>query len=144
MSLKLKIKLLSPEARKPTYGSKGAACFDIYATHDAFVSSGGGYKFATGLAFEIPDGHTMLVFPRSGMSTKQGLRLANCVAVIDSDYRGELFVPLYNDSRMDQFVRAGDRIAQAMLVKADQIDLEEVNELSETIRGAGGFGSTGN
>ena len=144
MSLKLKIKLLSEEARKPTYGSKGAACFDIYTSHDAFILEDCHFKLPTGLAFEIPEGYTMLVFPRSGMSTKQGLRLANCVAVIDSDYRGELFVPLYNDSRTAQYVKAGDRIAQAMLVKSDQIDLEEVNELSETIRGAGGFGSTGN
>lgn len=144
MSLKLKIKLLTAEARKPTYGSKGAACFDIYNLHDVFVFPGEHCKFATGLAFEIPDGYSMLVYPRSGMSTKQGLRLANCVAVIDSDYRGELLVPLYNDSRVNQFVRAGDRIAQAMLVKADQVCFEEAEELSETARGDGGFGSTGN
>lgn len=144
MSLKLKIKLLTEGARKPTYGSKGAACFDIYAYYDGYVPPGEHSKLATGLAFEIPDGYTMLVYPRSGMSTKQGLRLANCVAVIDSDYRGELLVPLYNDSRVIQSVRAGDRIAQAMLVKADQISFEEVQELSETARGDGGFGSTGN
>lgn len=144
MSLKLKIKLLSEDARKPTYGSKGAACFDIYASEEALVPASKTFKFQTGLAFEIPEGYTMLVFPRSGLSVNKGLRLSNCVAVIDSDYRGELLVPLYNDTRMDQLVRSGDRIAQAMLVKADQIDLEEVPELTSTERGAGGFGSTGN
>lgn len=144
MSLKLKIKLLDNDAKKPTYGSKGAACFDIYSNETVMILPGSVYKFSTGVAFEIPEGYAMLVYPRSGLSTKNGLRLANCVANIDSDYRGELFVPLFNDSRGSQVVRLGDRIAQGRLVKADQIEFEEVDELTPTERGDGGFGSTGN
>lgn len=139
--MNLKIKKLHPDAIIPTYGTEGAAAFDLYAIHDhwdAFTTI-----TPTGLAFEVPEGHVMMVYSRSGMCIKQGTRLANCVGVIDSDYRGEVMVALHNDRGMDVVVKAGDRIAQAMVIPVQQVTFAVVDELSSTERGAGGFGSTG-
>ncbi len=101
------------------------------------------YTFRTGLAFEVPHGHVLKVFSRSGHGFKYGVRLANGTGIIDSDYRGELMVCLKNDGPEPMVVHHGDRITQAMLVPIPQVELIEVQELSDTERGAGGFGSTG-
>lgn len=105
----------------------------------------------TGLAFDIPEGHVMLVFSRSGHGFKYDVRLANCVGVIDSDYRGEVMVKLTKDYTLSDeddhsvpfSVRPGDRIAQAMIIPVERISFAEVDEISSTSRGTGGFGSSG-
>lgn len=154
--MKLKFKKLHPDAIAPQYATAGAACFDLHAlgpaepTSDgALVSSCFPLTIRTGLAFEIPDGHVMLIFSRSGHGFKHSTRLANCVGVIDQDYRGEVLVKLTTDdnlhvNELSQLrVRPGDRIAQAMLVPIPRVELNLVDELTDTARGAGGFGSTG-
>jgi dUTP pyrophosphatase len=136
----LRVKRLHPDAKLPTYGTDGAACFDV-----STITGGDIYQaetFGTGLAFEVPEDHVMLVFSRSGHGFSRGIRLANCVGVIDSDYRGELKVRLTADAGPVS-IEAGERIAQAMILPVRQVAFEEVAELSETARGAGGFGSTG-
>lgn len=146
----LKIKRLHPDAVIPKYATAGAACFDIVAIGEAGAFSPslpleffGGATFSTGLSFEVPSGHVMLVFSRSGHGFKHDTRLANCVGVIDSDYRGELLVRLVNDGDEPFIVRKGDRVAQAMLTRVPHLEFVEVDDLSETARGEGGFGSTG-
>jgi dUTP pyrophosphatase len=134
------------EARMPTYGTDGAACFDLYAADQAVVHSDGPATLVrTGLAVAIPDGGCMLIFPRSGLAARFAVRLANCVAVIDSDYRGEILVPLTCDTESETgyYVAPGDRIAQAMLVPVERVVFDEVLALPESKRGTGGFGSTG-
>lgn len=138
--MKLKVKKIHPSASVPEYATAGAACFDIQALEGGMVK--GRATFDTGLAFEVPQGHVMLVFSRSGHGFKEGVRLSNCVGVIDSDYRGEVKVALTADDWPLQ-ISAGDRIAQAMILPIEQVQFEEVSELSETERGVGGFGSTG-
>ena len=133
-------------ARTPTYGTEGAACFDLYAADQAVVHSEGAATLVrTGLAVAIPEGMCMLIFPRSGLASRFSVRLANCVAVIDSDYRGEVMVPLTCDAESETgyFVAPGDRIAQGMLVPVERIVFDEVDALPGTKRGAGGFGSSG-
>ena len=144
----LKVKKMDRSAIIPKYQTPGAACFDLHAIGEAApvaLNSEVRYShtFRTGLQFEVPDGWVMLVFSRSGHGFKNDIRLANCVGVIDSDYRGEVQVKLTADDTGYLVVKNGDRIAQAMLVPARQVHIEEVAELSETERGAGGFGSTG-
>ena len=137
---KLKVKRLHPDAKLPIYSSAGAACFDISTITggDVFQAE----TFGTGLAFEVPEDHVMLVFSRSGHGFARGIRLANCVGVIDSDYRGELKVRLTADAGPVS-VEPGERIAQAMILPVQQFAIDEVVELSSTERGEGGFGSTG-
>lgn len=141
----MKIKFLRSNALMPTRGSSEAAGYDIYSASEEPIpiAPGSVVKIPTGFATEIPNGYFAAIFPRSGMATKLGLRLANCVAVIDSDYRGEWLVPLYNDSPDEQIVEPGTRIAQFVILPYQAVDLEEVSDLNETDRGAGGFGSTG-
>lgn len=153
--MNLKIKRLHPGATLPRYATEGAACFDLHALleqdigsepdkpHPLIIKPGCAGQLRTGLAFEIPPGWVMEVFSRSGHGFKHGVRLVNSVGVIDADYRGEVQVALHNDGRGRFLVRHGDRIAQARLVPAPQVQMVEVEELSETARGAGGFGSTG-
>ena len=144
--VQLKVKRLHPDAIMPKYQSAGAACFDLHAIcgHNPIVVPER-EVFDTGLAFEIPQGWVMLIFSRSGDGFKRDLRLANCVGVIDSDYRGEVKVKLTYDGCAEEgaVIKHGDRIAQAMLVQLPQVDLVEVGELSTTERGEAGFGSTG-
>ena len=140
--MKLKIKLLGPDGQVPTYGTAGAACFDIYAAEEATAHVGMRTIVRTQTAYEIPSGHVMLVFSRSGHGFKHSVRLSNCVGVIDADYRGELMVAIHNDGVMGFRVQKGDRIAQAMIVPIPSVTFE-VGELSETARGEGGMGSTG-
>jgi dUTP pyrophosphatase len=147
---KLKVKRLHPDAQLPRYATPGAACFDLHALFDEHdpefksVVTNRPKEFRTGLAFEVPEGFVMLVFSRSGHGFNNDVRLSNCVGVIDSDYRGEVRVKLTADTVAAHLpVRPGDRIAQAMLIQVPQWEIEEVDELSETERGDGGFGSTG-
>lgn len=147
--MNLKIKRLNPRAMTPIYGSKGAACFDLHAclpeNVGTYVTVGYSVSIKTGLAVEIPEGHVMLIFSRSGHGFKQNVRLGNCVGVIDSDYRGEICVKLTRDEVGGDSLKVqhGDRIAQGMLIPVQQIGFDVVDELSSTDRGAGGFGSTG-
>lgn len=142
--MNLKVKKLHANAKLPVYGSQGAACFDLhYADYmQGDLLPGKVTKVPTGLAFEIPEGHCMLLFGRSGMGAK-GIRLANCVGVIDSDYRGEVAVLIFNDSDQIKCIAPGERIAQAMIIPVPACSFEQVSELSDTTRGEGGFGSTG-
>ena len=141
--MELNIKKLSEDATIPTRGSEYAAGYDLYATADVSIDPGDTVKIGTGLAMEIPNGYFGAVFARSGLATKQGLRPANCVGVIDSDYRGELIVALFNDSVMLREIKKGDRIAQLVILPYFSYTFKEVDELSDTKRGEGGFGSTG-
>lgn len=141
--MKLKTKRLDPRAKLPTYATEGSACFDLTAITREVVNNTALYR--TGLAFEIPKGHVMLVYSRSGHGFKNDMRLANCVGVIDSDYVGEVMVKLTHDSygSYHDWPFVGDRVAQAMLVKLPTVEIVEVETLHETTRGTGGFGSTG-
>ena len=140
----MKIKLLSDKAKIPTRGSEEAAGWDLYAATDAIIPPHFTAKISIDIAIEIPAGYFGAVFARSGLATKQGLRPANCVGVIDADYRGEWIVALHNDSTETQIIRHGDRIAQAMILPVFPTTFEQVEELPDTERGAGGFGSSGN
>lgn len=141
----MKVKRLTDTAKLPTRGSKGAAGLDLYADVPGTteVYPGETKKINTGVAVELRAKQVGLVYPRSGLSTKNGLRLANCVGVIDSDYRGEIIVALYNDSRKVQYIEHGDRIAQLVVTQYEPEEVQEVAELNSTQRGSGGFGSTG-
>lgn len=142
--IKLRVKKLHPDAIIPQYATPGAACFDLCSLTDGIATQGAPIICDTGLAFEIPEGHVMLIYSRSGHGFKNDARLSNCVGVIDADYRGEVKVKLAKDSLGGVFrISAGDRIAQAMVVPVDRVAFEEVTDLSETERGTGGFGSTG-
>lgn len=141
----IKVKKIHNNAVIPTRGSEYAAGCDLYACldKDVTIQPFNTYKINTGICMEFPDGYFGAIFARSGLATKQGLRPANCVGVIDADYRGEIIVALHNDTEKNQTVHNGDRIAQFVLLPYENISFEEVEELSDTIRGAGGFGSTG-
>lgn len=145
--MKVEVKKLRSGAKLPQRGSAYAAGYDLRACiEDADVYNvyaGETVKFNTGIAVAIPDGYFGAVFARSGTATKRGLRPANCVGVIDSDYRGEIIVALHNDSDEIQEVNDGERIAQLVILPYLPIEFDEVETLSETDRGAGGFGSTG-
>jgi dUTP pyrophosphatase len=145
----IRVKKLKDNAILPTRGSASAAGYDLYAAEGAFIPAGKTVMVGTGLAMEIPNGFWGGVYARSGLATKQGLRPANCVGVIDSDYRGEIIVALHNDSDSEKVVQAGDRIAQLVFhhaivsAEVDGQSWEVVDDLDNTDRGDGGFGSTG-
>lgn len=147
--IQVNVKRLSDTAILPTYGSEKAAGMDLYADVKSlgidklYIGPGQKFKIPTGFAFELPNDYCSLIYARSGLSTKKGLRPANCVGLCDEDYRGNYMVPLYNDSDEVQVVEHGDRIAQLVFTPYVQADLIEVDNLSETDRGEGGFGSTG-
>ncbi len=137
-------KRMSPNARVPQQASADAACFDLVAAHPALIRAGEANTIDTRLAFDVPIGHAMMVYSRSGMGFKHGVRLSNCVGVIDADYRGSVYIRLHNDSPYEFRVEAGDRIAQAMVIQVPyNYEFYETDNLSETLRGAGGMGSTG-
>lgn len=142
--MKINIKKLEPEAIIPTKGSDAAAGVDLYAPRALVIHPGSNGVINTGLAIEIPDGYFGAIFARSGMATRKGLRPANCVGVIDSDYRGEIIVVLHNDTDIIRPVQEGDRIAQLVILPYEKIEFSEVEELTNTKRADGGFGSTGN
>ncbi len=144
-STNINIKKINPNAIIPTYGSVDAAGADLYACIEADVTIAPGetYLVKTGISMEIPVGFAGLIYARSGLSTKKGLAPANKVGVIDSDYRGEIMVALYNQSDKPQTIEPGERIAQMVITPFIQGIFNEVDELSDTARGEGGFGSTG-
>lgn len=142
---KLEIKKIKENAQIPTYGTEFAAGADLYAAIDENVTLQPGETklIPTGLSMAIPTGMVGLIFARSGISIKRGLAPANKVGVIDSDYRGEVMVALYNQSNVEQTVEIGERIAQFILMPYIKADFNEVEDLDDTSRGNGGFGSTG-
>ena len=141
----VKIKKLKDYAKLPTRGSEYAAGYDLCACIDKQVKIKPGEvaKIGTGLAMELPSGYFGAIFARSGLATKQGLKPANCVGVCDEDYTGEYIVALHNTSSQVQVVHNGDRIAQLVLLPYENIEFIVCDELTDTDRGAGGFGSTG-
>ena len=148
--MQLKIKALSPKIGKeiplPYYATPGAAAMDLHACMDEAVIIPAGERrvIPTGLAIALPSPeYVALIFARSGLGIKHGIAPANCVGVIDSDYRGEILVGLQNSGGEDYTISPGDRIAQLMITPVLQARLRLVDELDETQRGAGGFGSTG-
>lgn len=141
--MEIKLKLLNDYAKVPTRGSEQAAGYDLHAAEGVVIKPGETALIGTGTAVAIPEGYFGGIYARSGLSIKQGLRPANCVGVIDSDYRGELIVALHNDSSSEKEVNIGDRIAQLIIQPFIQTTFKVCNELDDTVRGEGGFGSTG-
>ena len=145
MKFDLRIKKLRDNAQMPTYGSEWAAGADMYAAIDESVTiEPNETKFIpTGLAFEIPEGYAGFIYARSGLACKKGLAPANKVGVVDADYRGEVMVALHNHGKEAQTVEAGERIAQMIIAPFITANFIFSDELDDTVRGAGGFGSTG-
>lgn len=140
---KLKVKKVHPNAQLPFYATDGSACFDVTIVEDYTLSPGQIKAIRTGLKFEIPKGYEMQVRQRSGISAYHPNYISNAPGTIDSDYRGELFILTVNNSKYYWKLDKGMRFAQCKMQKAEQLLIEEVDELSETDRGSGGFGSTG-
>ena len=145
MEFSMNIKKLNEKAVVPTYGSAYAAGADLYACEegDITIAPAETRLIHTGIAMEIPEGLVGLIYARSGLASKRGLAPANKVGVIDSDYRGEVMVALHNHSDKPQVVSAGERIAQIVFAPYMSASFTVVDELSDTVRGIGGFGSTG-
>ena len=145
MSFPMNIKKLNEKARIPTYGSEFAAGADLYACLDADVTIAPAETLLihTGLAMQIPEGLVGLIYARSGLASKKGLAPANKVGVIDSDYRGEIMVALHNHGTIPQTISDGERIAQIVFAPYYAAEFSVVDELDDTTRGSGGFGSTG-
>lgn len=143
--MKLKIKKLNENAKIPTYGTEFSAGADLYALleNDVIILPGETHLIKTGISLEIPEGYVGLIYPRSGLATKKGLAPANKVGVIDSDYRGEIMVALFNHGKNSQKIENGERVAQIVIAPYIQAEFEETDILSETERNSGGFGSTG-
>lgn len=144
----IKLKRLSKDAIVPTYGSDKAACFDLYAAQEATIEPHTTVKIGTGWSMQPINyrknaGYVGLIFARSGIATKEGLRPANCVGVVDEDYTGEIIVALHNDTDEDKYIKKGQRIAQMTYIPFEQPHLIEVEDLEKTERNSGGFGSTG-
>lgn len=135
----MRIKLLNDNAKVPEYATAGAACFDLSAASIEYQH--GLVIIDTGIAFEVPAGHVLMVYPRSGLSAKYRTRLVNSTGVIDSDYRGPVILMFQADWNWSP--RVGERVAQGMVIPVSQMRFDVVDELSETDRGEGGFGSTG-
>ena len=172
MMIPVKVKKLHPDAVIPKYSTPGSAGFDLVAVEDAIIEPGKTVKVRTGLAFEIPPGYELQIRPRSGISAKTKLRIANAPGTVDADYRGEVCVLLQNTEQIfladgwgpplkgtahyidgekyieeytygTYIIRKGDRIAQGVIAPVYRAAFEVIDELSETERGSGGFGSTG-
>lgn len=142
---KVAVKKLRPGAKMPTFGSREAAGADLYACLEepVTIEPGKTVFLPTGLSMALPKGYVGLVYARSGLACKQGLAPANKVGVIDSDYRGEFMIALHNHSTEPRVVEHGDRIAQLVVTPVIQPDYYEADTLDDTLRGTGGFGSTG-
>lgn len=136
---------LSPKANIPKKATPGAAGMDLYACmeNDISINPGDLVKVPCGIAVEIPDGYGAFIFARSGLGIKHGITLSNGVGVVDSDYRGEVCVGLCNVGKESYVIHNGDRIAQMVILKVENFIINEVNSLTKTTRGEGGFGSTG-
>jgi len=145
LEAQVNIKKLKENAVIPTYGSEYAAGADLYACidEDLTINPGETKLVSTGIAMELPLGYAGLVYARSGLASKRGLAPANKVGVVDADYRGEVMVALHNHSNEPQTITTGERIAQYVIAPYLKAVFNEVEELSDTVRGAGGFGSTG-
>lgn len=145
MTANIRIKKFNPKAIIPTYGSKYAAGADLYACMDepVTIAPHQTVMLHTGIAMEIPAGYAGLIYPRSGMASKRHLAPANKVGVVDPDYRGEFMVAMHNHSDEPQTVEPGERMAQLVITPFITAAFEEADELSDTVRGAGGFGSSG-
>lgn len=145
MAVNINIKKLKQNATIPTYGTEYSAGADLYAcTEEEITINPGETKFiGTGIALEIPEGYAGLIYARSGLSCKKGLAPANKVGVVDADYRGEITVALHNHSLESKNIQPNERIAQMVIAPFLSASFHEVDELSDTVRGAGGFGSTG-
>lgn len=143
--MKINVKKLSDTAILPERGSDYAAGYDLFADlrEPVELAPNETMLIPTGLAMEIPEGYFGGIFARSGLSTKEGLRPANCVGVVDADYRGEFKVPLHNDSDVVRQIKPGQKVAQMIVIPFLSVEFDEVDNLSETVRGVGGFGSTG-
>lgn len=141
--MQVKLKKLHPEAKIPSYQSKGAAGFDFCSIEKKVIKAGEWELVKTGLAFEIAEGYELQVRPRSGLALKNGISVLNSPGTVDSDYRGEICVILINHSKVDFNIEVGDRIAQGVIAKVEQVGFELVENLSDTQRGEGGFGSSG-
>lgn len=139
--MKIKIKKLVPEAKLPHYAHPGDAGLDLCALTDVTVPSGGRAEVRTGLAFEIPDGFVGLVWDKSGLAFKQGLTTMS--GVLDAGYRGELKLLIFNTTDQDYHFAAGDKVCQLLVQPIVRVEIEEAEELLESTRGEGGFGSTG-
>ena len=142
---KIAVKKLDERAVLPTYGSEFAAGADLYALTDGEVvfAPDETKLIHTGLSMEIPEGFAGFIYARSGLASKRGLAPANKVGVVDADYRGEVMVALHNHSGVEQKIVHGERIAQLVIAPFLKVDFEEADALSDTVRGVGGFGSTG-
>ena len=143
--INIKIKKLSPLAKVPTQGSSVAAGYDLYAATDTIIDIAphSTVKVGTGLSFELPDTIFAGLFARSGLSTKKGLRPANCVGICDPDYRGQYIIALHNDTDEMQSIEPGERIGQVIFIPYAQANFIDTDVLSETVRGDGSFGSSG-
>ncbi len=144
-TLNVRFRRVSELAHFPTRGSSAAAGYDLYAAlaEPVHILPHTTVSIDTGLQFEIPEGYFAAIFARSGIAAREGLRPANCVGVCDSDYRGNYIVALHNDSDTERIVTPGERIAQMVVLPYLSVRFEETDQLSDTERGAGGFGSTG-
>ena len=141
----INVKKVNPQAKLPIYSSLFAAGADLYAclTEDVTIQPSTSVFIPCGFAMAIPQGYVGLVYARSGLACRQGLAPSNKVGVIDSDYRGEIIVSLFNQSQEARVIRPFDRIAQLVIAPVEQADFCEVEDLDKTQRGEGGFGSTG-
>lgn len=141
----MQIKKLSTNAQLPTRASEHAAGYDFYANIEEpiIIASKQTVLVPTGIAMAIPEDSFLAIYARSGLAVKNGIRPANCTGIIDADYRGEIMVALHNDSKNEFIVEPNMRIAQGVFQKYQTVDFEIVDQLSETQRGSGGFGSTG-
>lgn len=145
MNIPIRVKKINEKAILPAYGSESAAGADLYACMEepVTIAPHETVMIKTGLAMELPAGYAGLIYPRSGMAFKRGLAPANKVGVIDPDYRGELMVAMHNHSEIPAAIEPEERIAQLVITPFLTADFEETDELSDTVRGSGGFGSTG-
>lgn len=143
--MNIKIKRLNKLAKIPTRGTAESAGYDLYAATDKDIQipPHSNVKIGTGIAMSIPNGFFGGIFARSGVATKRNMRPSNCVGIVDSDYTGEVIVSIHNDSTETKTIQRGERIAQLVIVPYLSVIFDEVNELDETDRGDGGFGSTG-
>ena len=141
--IKIKIKKINPEAIIPHYSHEGDAGMDVYSVEDSVIKFNERKSISTGLAFEVPRGFEIQVRPKSGLALNNGITILNTPGTLDSGYRGELKVIIFNTSNQSYQVKKGEKIAQIVLARYEEAEIEETNELSQTKRAEGGFGSTG-
>lgn len=142
--MQVNLKILNPEAVVPQYATSGSAGFDLHTVEDIVLHPGETKLIKTGLAISVPAGFEMQVRPRSGLSLKTNLRVANAPGTVDSDYRGEVCIIMTNTSVMStERIKMGERVAQGVICPVYQVEFQVVENLEQTSRGSGGFGSTG-